>query len=148
MSRTSLPVYLVFFALAGASMHLHLLATLWLPATLVVVARAGSFWVGARLGTAGGGVEPAVRRWAFAGLLPQAGLALALAMLVERALGEVGPAASALVLAVIAMNELLMPIVVRRALESAGETGRRHEEASLHTSAPQVEVAGAHSTSG
>jgi Kef-type K+ transport system membrane component KefB len=132
IERASLPVYLLFFAVAGASMHIELLAVLWLPAAILVAGRAASFWLGARIATARTDAAPAVRRWAFAGLLPQAGLALALALLVGRALGETGEAASALVLSVIAINELVMPIVVRRALESAGETSAEPHAASPH----------------
>ncbi len=127
IERASLPLYLLFFAVAGASMHTDLIPVLGVPATIIVLARASSFWLGAKLATRGADVVPVVKRWAFAGLLPQAGLALALALLVRRALGPTGEPASALILAVIAMNEMIMPIVARRALDSSGEAGVRPE---------------------
>ena len=85
--------------------------------------------VGARL--APRGADPHVRRWAFAGLLPQAGLALALAMIIKRTLPIAADEAATLVLSVIAINELTMPLLVKHALASAGETNKRPEFAGI-----------------
>ncbi len=121
----SLPVYLVFFALAGAKLDLGALAVLALPVAILVVTRAGSFFVGCRVATAGPDVDPLVRRMAWIGLLPQAGLALALAELVRRAFPAFGDAAFALVVGVVATNELVAPVILRIALLRSGEAGRR-----------------------
>lgn len=123
----SLPVYVLFFAVAGAGMHLGALAEMWPAAVALVALRAVGFWAGSAVATRG--ADPMVRRWAWAGLLPQAGLALALALIVERAFGAVGQAASALILSVIAINETIMPVVFRQALAAAGEVGARTEPA-------------------
>lgn len=128
IESASLPVYLVFFAVAGAGIHLDVLGVLGIPAAIIVIARAASFWLGSRIAGATARAEPLVRRWAFAGLLPQAGLALALALLIARTVPGIGEEASALILAVIAVNELLMPVVLRRALVASGEAGQRAEE--------------------
>lgn len=127
LEEASLPVFLVFFAVAGATLHLAALATVGVPAVILASVRAGGFWAGARLATRG--ADSNVRRWAFTGLLPQAGLALALAMIIKRMLPIAGDEAATLVLAVIAINELAMPLLVKHALVSAGETGRRPERA-------------------
>ncbi|MEZ4403614.1 MAG: cation:proton antiporter [Kofleriaceae bacterium] len=121
----SLPVYLVFFALAGAKLDLVKLARLAVPVLVLVVVRAASFFVGARLGTRGAGVDPLVRRLAWVGMVPQAGLALALAELVRRTFPSFGDAAFALVLGVVATNELTAPVALRLALLRSGEAGKR-----------------------
>lgn len=121
----SLPVYLVFFALAGAKLDLAALAVLALPVGIIVIARAGAFFVGCRLATAGADADPLVRRMAWMGLLPQAGLALALAELVRRTFPTFGNAAFALVVGVVATNELIAPVILRIALMRSGEAGRR-----------------------
>jgi Kef-type K+ transport system membrane component KefB len=121
----SLPVYLVFFALAGVKLDLVALAALAVPVAILVLVRAGGFFVGGRLATRGPDVPPPVRRLAWSGLLPQAGLALALALLVRRSFPAFGDAAFALVVGVVATNELICPIIFRVALVRSGEAGRR-----------------------
>jgi Kef-type K+ transport system membrane component KefB len=120
----SLPVYLVFFALAGAKLDLAALLALAIPVSVIVVVRATSFFVGCRIATTGD-VDPVVRRFAWLGLVPQAGLALALAELIRRTFPGFGDAAFALVVGVVATNELIAPIVLRVAILRSGEAGRR-----------------------
>jgi Kef-type K+ transport system membrane component KefB len=119
----ALPVYLVFFAVAGATIHLGVLAVLGLPALAIVIVRAFVFVAGSRLAARRAGAEETVRRYAGFGLLPQAGLALALSMLMQSTFGELGAQAGALTLGVVALNEMLAPIAYRWAILRAGEAG-------------------------
>src|SRR3989441_7720438 len=75
LRRGSLPLYLVFFALAGAGLHLEVLANLWpwvlLVAGLRVVAlRYGVVWAGRDAG-----VSPVLARGGGLGLISHAGVA-------------------------------------------------------------------------
>lgn len=128
----SLPVYLVFFALAGLKLDLATLATLAVPVGVVVAVRATGFFVGGRIATAGPDVTPEVRRLGWLGLLPQAGLALAIALLVRRTFPSFGDDAFALVVGVVAINELVSPVIFRMALVRSGEAGRRAPVAGGH----------------
>jgi Kef-type K+ transport system membrane component KefB len=121
IEAASMPVYIVFFGLAGAMLKLDMLTGVAVPAVALVAVRAFAMWFGARRGALSAGAEPAVVRWAFAGLLPQAGLALALALLLPRVFPGFGVEASALVVGVVALNELLMPVLLRYALLRTGE---------------------------
>jgi len=118
----SLPLYLVFFAVAGTTLHLELLFEFGAIAAILVALRALGFGLGGAIATRQTRSPVEIRRWAWTGLLPQAGLALALALVVQHSFGDWGKGASALLLGVIAMNELLMPIVLRNALLRSGET--------------------------
>jgi Kef-type K+ transport system membrane component KefB len=120
---SSLPVSIVFFAVAGANLHLDVLAVVWLPAGVLVLVRAAGLLGGSRLGSRIAGANRDVQRWAGFGLLPQAGLALALAMLFAKTFPEFGAEASALTLGIVALNELLAPAAYRYALVRAGEVG-------------------------
>jgi Kef-type K+ transport system membrane component KefB len=120
----SLPVYLVFFALAGAKVQLSVLVTLAIPIATIVIVRAVSFYVGARIATKDA-EPPALRAYAWLGLLPQAGLALALAELVRRSFPELGNQAFALIVGVVGVNQLIAPILLRLALIRSGEVDRR-----------------------
>lgn len=125
IDAASLPVYVAFFAVAGAGVHLHALTVVWLPATLLVIARAAGLQVGAMIGGRIAGASDVVRRFTGFGLMPQAGLALALALLFQRAFPQLGAEAAALVFGIVAINELVAPVVLRNALVRSGEAGRR-----------------------
>jgi Kef-type K+ transport system membrane component KefB len=121
----SLPVYLVFFAVAGAIFRLDLLGQVWLPALALVALRALGFFAGGHLAARRAPLDPAVVRYGWIGLLPQAGLALALAVLIKRSYPGFGPQAAVLVLSVVGINQLLSPVLLRVALVRAGEAGQR-----------------------
>jgi NhaP-type Na+/H+ or K+/H+ antiporter len=128
------PVYMVFFALAGAKLDLSKLFGVMLPVALIVATRAASFYVGSKIATSRADSDPAVKKFAWFGLVPQAGLALALAELVRRTFPEFGDAAFALVVGVVACNEMIAPVVLRIALLRSGEAGKRatHDFAGDH----------------
>jgi hypothetical protein len=93
-----------------------------------VIARTLSVWAGARLASRGARVSPAVRRWAFTGFLPQAGLALALPLLYPKILPGAADEPAALVLGIVGINQLLMPVLLRIALMRSGEGARTESE--------------------
>ena len=107
-----------------------------LAVTLAMVVRGGSRWPAWREAVPSILLLASVlvARFGWLGLCPQAGLALALAELVKRAFPEFGDDAFALVVGVVATNEMLMPILLRVALLRSGEAGRRavHEPAAPH----------------
>ncbi len=124
IEAASLPVYMAFFAVAGATIHLHALAIVGLPAVIFLLMRAAGFLGGTALATRIAGSETNVRRYAGFGLLPQAGLALALASLFERSFPHLGAEASALVFGVVGLNEMISPVLYRWALGRSGEVGK------------------------
>jgi Kef-type K+ transport system membrane component KefB len=119
-----LPVFLVFFALAGAHIDLESLYASIVPILVLVATRAASFFFGFRVATGQTGLTPTVKRLAWLGLIPQAGLALALALIIQKSFAF-GPQAAALLLGVVATNELLGPVVLRSVLVRTGEAGKR-----------------------
>ena len=118
-------VYVVFFAVAGATVHLQVLPVLAGPIAVFAAVRAAALLGGSALAARVAAAPPEVVRYAGFGLLPQAGLALALALLIARAFPGIGAEASALVFGLVAVNELVSPIVFRFALARSGEAGRQ-----------------------
>jgi Kef-type K+ transport system membrane component KefB len=119
-----LPVYALFFAVAGARIHLggvQLALPLFVLWAIRGFGLVGGTWLAARAFDA----PPSVRRYAGWGLLPQAGLALALAVLFGELFPEYGRQAASLTLALVALNELVGPVMFRAALTRSGETGAR-----------------------
>ena len=121
------PVYVVFFALAGAELALRQFLSLWPVVLGLVVLRGLAVWAGVRWGAQWGGAEPAVVRHAWTGLLPQAGVAVGLATIVGLRFPTMGPALQTLALGVIAVNSTIGPIIFRQGLLRAGEAEGEEE---------------------
>jgi Kef-type K+ transport system membrane component KefB len=123
MQPITLPVYVAFFSVAGATLPLGSFAAVGLAALLLFGARAAAlnvgWWLGARLA----GAPDPVRRFGGLGLLPQADLALALAALSAAALPD--PTAVTLLGAVVALDAVVGPVLFRLALVKSGEANRR-----------------------
>jgi Kef-type K+ transport system membrane component KefB len=127
----ALPTYLVFFAVAGAEVHLTEVVALIIPVVLLFGVRATGFFLFGRLGTAGH-PNPTVRKTVWVALLPQAGLALALALLMTESLGPLGASAAGLVFGLVAFNEVIAPVVLRVVMLRTGESGRRRASSVGH----------------
>lgn len=121
MERSAAPVFVVFFALAGSSMALADVATLWPLVLPIVAVRIGGIWAGSSLGARWGRALPQERKWVWAGLVSQAGVAIGLATVVAQAYPERGAQIRTLFLAVLAVNESLGAILFRHALARSGE---------------------------
>lgn len=118
----SLPVYILFFTVAGASIHLEAIPAFAVPTIVLVAVRSLGLWGGTRVAARIAGAPPAVAHWAGFGLLPQAGLAIALALLFARTFPSFGEEAGTLVLGIVAINELVAPALLRWAFVRSGET--------------------------
>lgn len=121
LKHGSLPLYVVFFALAGAGLRFDALAELWPWAVLLVGLRAVSLRYGLRWAGRHPAVTPALARHGWLGLVSQAGMVFALAALARRAFPEWGVSLEALVVAMIGVHEVAGPICFRRALVRVGE---------------------------
>ncbi len=127
IERLSLPVYALFFAAAGAKVNLELLATLWPFAVMLVAVRAACVWAGSTLGAKLARAEPVVVRYAWLGFISQAGVTLALSTIVARTFPSWGVEIQAMIIAMIAIHELVGPVGFQLALKWAGEVGRQPE---------------------
>lgn len=128
IEESSFPVYAIFFALAGATIHLDALADLWAIALFLVVVRAGALFVGTWAGAKWTDSPEPVRRYGWMGFISQAGVTLGLSVIVVRAFPDWGPGIQTIVVAMIAVHELLGPIAFRYALGKANEIGREEGE--------------------
>lgn len=124
-AAAQLPVFLVFFALAGAKLHIFELWAAIIPVVLIAATRAASFYLGAKVATAATGAPEVVKRYAWYGLVPQAGLALALALVLAKSFPSFGAEASVILFGVVGFNELIAPVVLRVVLLRSGEAGKK-----------------------
>jgi len=121
LERASAPVFLIFFCLAGASLNLSVLGSLWHLALLFVLSRAVFTWAGTWAGAAIAGDPAPVKKSAWTGFIGQAGVSLGLATLARRAFPEVGGMIADLIVGAIVFNQLVGPIWFRFTLLKTGE---------------------------
>ena len=136
VERLSLPVYVVFFTMAGAKLHIADLLASGLFAVMLVATRIAMLWIGVRIGSLVPGTDEATRKYGWMGFISQAGLALTLAGSIKSTFGEgVGEGLFSLILAGVALNEIIGPVALQFGLGFAGETAAQRAEASGSTEA-------------
>ena len=132
IEAASMPVFAVFFAVAGAGLHWTVFKKVVLVALVLAAVRAIALGIGGRVGMAAGKVPKEHRATIPYGLLSQSGVAIGLAILVSKHFAGWGEAASACLLGGIMVNERIGPVLFRSALVKSGETGRREAVAAAH----------------
>ena len=121
LERASGPVFLVFFCLAGASLDLAVLLRSAHLVALLVASRVLFTWAGTALGVIASRDDAKIRRHAWTGFIGQAGLSLGLAAVIRSAFGELGTPIADLIVGGIVINQIVGPIIFRRALLRGGE---------------------------
>lgn len=124
VERGALPVLVIFFAAAGASLQLDALATMGWVAVAVALLRLGLIRVGVHAGCRLAGIEDERSQMVWMGLVSQAGVTLGLTLIVAKEHPSWGGAMQTFVLALIALHQLTGPVLFKAALERAGEVGR------------------------
>lgn len=120
-----LPVFLVWFALAGMRVDLLQLYALAVPVGIIAVARGIALFMGTRAACARTDAAPTVTKYGWIGLLPQAGLSLALVVVIQSSFPTFGGFAALLMLSVLALNQIVSPVLLRIALVRSGEAGKK-----------------------
>lgn len=117
----SQPFLVVFFVLAGLQLDPTLFALVGLAGAGYVVFRAGGKILGAYVGARASNVpRPLAKRVGWC-LLPQAGVALGLALLVAERFPEIGDSVLSLLVGTTFVLEVVGPVATRTALRQAGE---------------------------
>ena len=129
MERGALPILVVFFTAAGASLQLDALATIGATAAAVATVRLLSIRVSTAVAVRYSGVPPAIGQMVWMSLVSQAGVTLGMTILVAREFPDWGLKVQSLMVALIAIHELIGPVLFRAALSRAGEIGKMDSEA-------------------
>lgn len=138
--RSFLPIlFILFFTLAGANLHINALPSLGMIGIVYIFTRSIGLILGSRLGAALGKVEKKIKNWIGLGILSQAGVAIGLALMVKSefaGIGEVidgagdsaittGDQIGSIILTTVTATciffELVGPILTKVALSKAGE---------------------------
>ena len=124
VERSALPVLVVFFVAAGASLQLDALATIGAAALLVAGLRGGLAWLGLRAGARWAKLDDPVVGLVWLGLISQAGVTLCLTVIVAAEYPEWGAPLQTLMVALVGLHQLVGPVLFRWGLARAGEIGR------------------------
>lgn len=125
LAKSDPPFYAIFFVIAGADLNLSLLKTMGLLGVMYVVGRGTGKFLGSRLGARRTTLPGQVKNLLGFGLMSQAGLAVGLALTITRRFPELAPSVVIVVLAAVAVNEMVGPLSARLAISRSGESQPR-----------------------
>ena len=121
LKRCAIPVYVVFFALAGSSLQFAALDDVWPWALLLVGMRAVGLWGGLRWAGRQSAAAADWVKFGWLGFISQGGLAFTLAAVLRRAFPEWNVSLESLVVAMIGVHQLAGPICFHWVLRRTGE---------------------------
>jgi Kef-type K+ transport system membrane component KefB len=114
------PLMILFFVLAGASLHLDAVLAAGTLGAVYVVARATGKLAGGWLGARIAGSDAETARWIGPALMPQAGVAIGMALVAANQLPEYEDQILAVAIGSTVLFELLGPLATRAALRRLG----------------------------
>lgn len=115
------PFLILFFLLAGAALHVEALAHVGMLGSAYIGLRVLGRILGTRLGGWLSGTDVTIRRWIGLALLPQAGVAIGMALLVSQRFPEMRDTILPVVLGSSVVFELIGPPITRRVLIRVGD---------------------------
>lgn len=128
MEKISIPVYVAFFTITGASINLNILRTGWILGLIIFIARTSMIYLGSLLSTKAASSEKKIRDNGWLGFITQAGISLGLLSEVLRRFPETGVHIQAILIATITLNQIIGPIGFKYGLYRAGETFLKRRE--------------------
>ncbi len=121
-------LFVLFFVMAGANLHITALPSLGLLGLVYILSRSAGLTGGAALGATVARAEPKIRKYLGLGILSQAGVAIGLALIVKHefsGLGDWGARIGSTVITTVTgtsiVFELIGPILTKIGLQKAGE---------------------------
>lgn len=115
------PIFIMFFTISGLELDLSVLLTVGVIGIGYVVFRVIGKVLGAYIGAQIANSEPVVKKYLGLTLVPQAGVAIGLTMIVQDALPSCGESIRAIILAGTVIYELIGPLCTKIAIFKAGE---------------------------
>jgi Kef-type K+ transport system membrane component KefB len=116
------PFIILFFVLAGSSMNIQAFSGVGLIGIAYIALRIAGRVIGVWLGCRACDASKQVRRWMGLALLPQAGVAMGMALVASQRLPDIADQLLTIVIGATIFFELVGPVFTRLALRHAGET--------------------------
>lgn len=113
IDRIEWPMIILFFLLAGASLHIDALLSVGILVAIYIVTRAAGSWFGVYAAGHALNLDALTRNWMGLALMPQAGVALGMALMAAQSLPDYADAILTTVLASTVLLELGSPVLTR-----------------------------------
>jgi trehalose 6-phosphate synthase len=123
LQRGATPVLVIFFVAVGASLRLDALEVVGFLALGLAAIRLALIRFGIAVGIPVSGLDPDAGKYLWTGLISQAGITLGFASIVAAEFEGWGPRLQTLLVALIAIHEMVGPLLFRHGLGRAGELG-------------------------
>lgn len=123
----SIIIYVIFFCVAGASLNLMAVSEMWFVGLVLVVARIFFMFLMTNLAVKVTNYAVPDFKTFWMAFLPQAGVSLGLVALLSRHPVPWADGFMTLLIAIIAMNQIIGPVTTKVAFQRAGETHRPAE---------------------
>jgi len=122
----SLPIYILFFVIAGINLHLGLLISIGVIGIIYIICRSIGLIGGSYLAALASKADPVIRNNIGLGILSQAGVAIGLSLIAFNKLSDLGhPELGKLIVTVVAATsvvfEIIGPLSARFAIIKSGE---------------------------
>ncbi len=114
---------ILFFLLAGASLHLESLVAVGLLGPAYILLRTAGRLLSSLAAGRMSGAPPAWGRWMGPALLPQAGVAIGMALVALDRVPDISDTILPIMIGSTVVFELVGPVLTRRALVRLGEAG-------------------------
>ena len=121
IDRFTPPIFVSFFAISGADLQISVLRQVGLLAIGYVIFRMIGKVLGAYLGAKWTNAPAVVQKYLGLALAPQAGVAIGLSLVAEKALPGTGIVLRNIILGSTVIYELIGPVIAKQALVMAGE---------------------------
>ena len=121
LDRVGWPLYVLFFLLAGAKLHLDSLQTLGIVSIVYLLARSAGKIVGVKIAARLEESAPSTAREIGWGMLSQAGVAVGLSMIAVQKLPSIGYELETIIVSTVIVFEIVGSILVKVSVVRAGE---------------------------
>jgi Kef-type K+ transport system membrane component KefB len=116
------PFLILLFVLAGASLQVASVHAIGPLVLAYVILRAGGRILGGWLGSKGSDLGRIGRKWMGLALMPQAGVALGMALVASNRFPSLGPQIMSVVICATVVFEIVGPVLTKAALSAVGES--------------------------
>jgi Kef-type K+ transport system membrane component KefB len=123
VDRWTAPLFIIFFVLSGAELELSVFTDIAIVVVglVYIIARSAGKYFGASFSAKSVKCEPNIVKYLGITLLPQAGVALGMAIKAKESLGAEGAIIANITLFAVLIYELIGPLLTKISLQKAGE---------------------------
>lgn len=114
-------IYLIFFFIAGTVVDINALKVMWAAAVVIVLLRGFATFAGCYAGGMLIREDDSIKKYSFLGFIGQAGVSIGFAKIIGANFGEWGLQLQTLILAIVAINQIIGPVGFKWALKKVGE---------------------------